>query len=148
MFYNYLDLIFILFVIASPSSSISLLNYVLFFKKIISRKKQHFYQQFHGLERKRFLIIFRILSSAKYECSDSIVFIGNNLLLPLEFTCCFVLGWFADKKLIAESKTFSSAQGIWLFFIRLVVLLCFSILISHSSVEKRTLDILLNRISF
>ena len=135
-------LFFILLVIASLSSSISLLEpSVAYFseEKIISRKKAAFLlgsiSWFLGIGSAlsfNYLQEFYLLPNMNI--LDSIVFIGNNLLLPLGglFVALF-LGWFADKKLIAEQLKLSPpAQGMWLFFIRFVApLAVFSILISQ-----------------
>ena len=53
---------------------------------------------------------------------DSIVFIGNNLLLPLGglFVAIFV-GWFMKKELIQEQLQLSDGfLNTWYFFIRFV----------------------------
>ena len=53
---------------------------------------------------------------------DSIVFIGNNLLLPLGgmFVAIFI-GWFMKKELIQEQlKTNDTILNTWYFFIRFV----------------------------
>ena len=135
-------LFFILLVIASLSSSISLLEpSVAYFseEKIISRKKAAFLlgsiSWFLGIGSAlsfNYLQEFYLLPNMNI--LNSIVFIGNNLLLPLGglFVALF-LGWFADKKLITEQLELSSpAQGMWLFFIRFVApLAVFSILISQ-----------------
>ena len=135
-------LFFILLVIASLSSSISLLEpSVAYFseEKIISRKKAAFLlgsiSWFLGIGSAlsfNYLQEFYLLPNMNI--LDSIVFIGNNLLLPLGglFVALF-LGWFADKKLITEQLELSPpVQGIWLFFIRFVApLAVFSILISQ-----------------
>ena len=135
-------LFFILLVIASLSSSISLLEpSVAYFseEKIISRKKAAFLlgsiSWFLGIGSAlsfNYLQEFYLLPNMNI--LDSIVFIGNNLLLPLGglFVALF-LGWFADKKLITEQLELSPpAQGMWLFFIRFVApLAVFSILISQ-----------------
>ena len=135
-------LFFILLVIASLSSSISLLEpSVAYFseEKIISRKKAAFLlgsiSWFLGIGSAlsfNYLQEFYLLPNMNI--LDSIVFIGNNLLLPLGglFVALF-LGWFADKKLITEQLELSpSAEGMWLFFIRFVApLAVFSILISQ-----------------
>jgi NSS family neurotransmitter:Na+ symporter len=123
-------LFFILLVIASLSSSISLLEpSVAYFseKNIISRKNAAFIfgflAWFLGIGS---VLSFNVLSDfhllGDRTILDSIVFIGNNLLLPLGglFVAIFV-GWFMKKELIQEqlqlSKTF---LNIWFFFIRFV----------------------------
>ena len=146
-------LFFILLVIASLSSSISLLEpSVAYFseEKIISRKKAAFLlgsiSWFLGIGSAlsfNYLQEFYLLPNMNI--LDSIVFIGNNLLLPLGglFVALF-LGWFADKKLITEQLELSPpAQGMWLFFIRFVApLAVFSILISQFLSWKKNLFVI------
>ena len=123
-------LFFILLVIASLSSSISLLEpSVAYFseKNIISRKSAAFMfgflAWFLGIGS---VLSFNILSDFQLlgdrTILDSIVFIGNNLLLPLGglFVAIFV-GWFMKKELIQEQLQLSDGfLNTWFFFIRFV----------------------------
>ena len=123
-------LFFILLVIASLSSSISLLEpSVAYFseKNIISRKSAAFMfgflAWFLGIGS---VLSFNILSDFQLlgdrTILDSIVFIGNNLLLPLGglFVAIFV-GWFMKKELIQEQLQLSDGfLNTWYFFIRFV----------------------------
>ena len=123
-------LFFILLVIASLSSSISLLEpSVAYFseKNIISRKSAAFIfgflAWFLGIGS---VLSFNILSDFQLlgdrTILDSIVFIGNNLLLPLGglFVAIFV-GWFMKKELIQEQLQLSDGfLNTWYFFIRFV----------------------------
>jgi NSS family neurotransmitter:Na+ symporter len=123
-------LFFILLVIASLSSSISLLEpSVAYFseKNIISRKSAAFtfgfLAWFLGIGS---VLSFNILSDFQLlgdrTILDSIVFIGNNLLLPLGglFVAIFV-GWFMKKELIQEQLQLSDGfLNTWYFFIRFV----------------------------
>ena len=72
------------------------------------------------------MLSFNILSDFKLlgdrTILDSIVFIGNNLLLPLGglFVAIFV-GWFMKKELIQEQLQLSDGfLNTWYFFIRFV----------------------------
>ena len=123
-------LFFILLVIASLSSSISLLEpSVAYFseKNIISRKSAAFMfgflAWFLGIGS---VLSFNVLSDfyllGDRTILDSIVFIGNNLLLPLGglFVAIFV-GWFMKKELIQEQLQLSNGVlNTWYFFIRFV----------------------------
>ena len=123
-------LFFILLVIASLSSSISLLEpSVAYFseKNIISRKSAAFIfgflAWFLGIGS---VLSFNVLSDfyllGDRTILDSIVFIGNNLLLPLGglFVAIFV-GWFMKKELIQEQLQLSNGVlNTWYFFIRFV----------------------------
>ena len=123
-------LFFILLVIASLSSSISLLEpSVAYFseKNIISRKSAAFMfgflAWFLGIGS---VLSFNVLSDfyllGDSTILDSIVFIGNNLLLPLGglFVAIFV-GWFMKKELIQEQLQLSNGVlNTWYFFIRFV----------------------------
>ena len=123
-------LFFILLVIASLSSSISLLEpSVAYFseKNILSRKNAAFIFGFSawflGIGS---VLSFNILSNfyllGERTILDSIVFIGNNLLLPLGgmFVAIFV-GWFMKKELIQEQLQVNEIiLNIWYFFIRFV----------------------------
>ena len=123
-------LFFILLVIASLSSSISLLEpSVAYFseKNIISRKSAAFMfgflAWFLGIGS---VLSFNVLSDfyllGDRTILDSIVFIGNNLLLPLggRFVAIFV-GWFMKKELIQEQLQLSNGVlNTWYFFIRFV----------------------------
>ena len=123
-------LFFILLVIASLSSSISLLEpSVAYFseKNIISRKSAAFMfgflAWFLGIGS---VLSFNVLSDfhllGDRTILDSIVFIGNNLLLPLGglFVAIFV-GWFMKKELIQEQLQLSKGVlNTWYFFIRFV----------------------------
>ena len=123
-------LFFILLVIASLSSSISLLEpSVAYFseKNIISRKSAAFtfgfLAWFLGIGS---VLSFNVLSDfhllGERTILDSIVFIGNNLLLPLGglFVAIFV-GWFMKKELIQEQLQLSDGVlNTWYLFIRFV----------------------------
>ena len=123
-------LFFLLLVIASLSSSISLLEpSVAYFseKNIISRKSAAFMfgflAWFLGIGS---VLSFNVLSDfyllGDRTILDSIVFIGNNLLLPLGglFVAIFV-GWFMKKELIQEQLQLSNGVlNTWYFFIRFV----------------------------
>ena len=123
-------LFFILLVIASLSSSISLLEpSVAYFseKNILSRKNAAFIFGFSawflGIGS---VLSFNILSNfyllGERTILDSIVFIGNNLLLPLGgmFVAIFV-GWFMKKELIQEQLQVNEIiLNTWYFFIRFV----------------------------
>tara|TARA_B100000609_G_scaffold60510_1_gene47608 strand:- start:141 stop:770 length:630 start_codon:yes stop_codon:yes gene_type:complete len=123
-------LFFILLVIASLSSSISLLEpSVAYFseKNILSRKNAAFIFGFSawflGIGS---VLSFNVLSDfyllGNRTILDSIVFIGNNLLLPLGglFVAVFV-GWFMKKELIQEQLQLSDGiLSTWYFFIRFV----------------------------
>ena len=123
-------LFFILLVIASLSSSISLLEpSVAYFseKNILSRKNAAFIFGFSawflGIGS---VLSFNVLSDfyllGNRTILDSIVFIGNNLLLPLGglFVAVFV-GWFMKKELIQEQLQLSNGiLNTWYFFIRFV----------------------------
>ncbi len=112
------------------SSSISLLEpSVAYFseKNIISRKSAAFIfgflAWFLGIGS---VLSFNILSDFQLlgdrTILDSIVFIGNNLLLPLGglFVAIFV-GWFMKKELIQEQLQLSDGfLNTWYFFIRFV----------------------------
>ena len=123
-------LFFLLLVIASLSSSISLLEpSVAYFseKDIISRKSAAFIfgflAWFLGIGS---VLSFNILSDfyllGDRTILDSIVFIGNNLLLPLGgFFVAIFVGWFMKKELIQEQLQLSDgALNTWFFFIRFV----------------------------
>ena len=123
-------LFFILLVIASLSSSISLLEpSVAYFseKNILSRKNAAFIFGFSawflGIGS---VLSFNVLSDfyllGNRTILDSIVFIGNNLLLPLGglFVAVFV-GWFMKKELIQEQLQLSDGiLNTWYLFIRFV----------------------------